>query len=60
MKKIYCNPTSDVLMLEPEQLLSESNTFDGTSIITNKETMESGDGSDAAVKHNVNPVDWNN
>ena len=59
MKKIYQQPEVMVSIMRTELPLAASNQYDstGNSILINNETMDSGNGDDAAVKsHSI----WDN
>lgn len=61
MKKIYQQPKVTVINMKTEQPLAASNQYDTTSnsIMVNGNTMDEGNGDDAAVKsYNVWDDSW--
>ena len=57
-KKQYITPAAVALQLEAQGPLAASNGFENSSIIVNPETMDEGDGDDAAVKDNAYSFDF--
>ncbi len=60
MKKMkYIQPqTSIVLLATRSNMLEASNTFNGKSAIANPETMDEGDGTDAASRRRRHRSAW--
>ena len=59
MKKSYITPATAIHSTQPALPLAVSNVLNGQGIHTNSDTMEEGDGDDAAIKGNAEYWDFN-